>query len=149
MEEAVYVLQGVAEQWVGEEVRQLKAGEMAYVPKNTVHATFNSGRGVLRILSVLSSAKSKGAALIDMAEQEPWRSVSLVDTGVLADKRRALSKAKKAVSAGKAGSVSPMLKERNDQARKAARGSRAAKTASSGEKSTAKKRTAKKRKKND
>ncbi len=141
MEEAVYVLHGVAEQWVGEEVRLLEAGEMAHIPRDTVHATFNSGGGVLRVLSVLSAAKAKEPALVDMAGQEPWRSISLVSTGDLVEKRRALARGKKAVRCAEAGGVSPASDARGGPARKDARGSRAAKTArSTGKASRGKKR---------
>ena len=40
-EEIIYVISGKAEQWVGEEFRILAAGEMALIPKDTVHGTYN------------------------------------------------------------------------------------------------------------
>src|SRR5687768_7167372 len=38
-EEIIYVLEGIAEQWVGRERQRLSAGEMAHIPKNIPHAT--------------------------------------------------------------------------------------------------------------
>ena len=43
-EEIIYVLDGVAEQWVDREKRRLKAGEIAFIPKNVVHAIHNPSK---------------------------------------------------------------------------------------------------------
>ena len=56
MEEIIYVLEGKAEQWVGEEMKMLGPGEMAHVPMDVTHATCNAGPGALRFLSVLGPA---------------------------------------------------------------------------------------------
>ena len=75
MEEIIYVLEGKAEQWVDREMRVLGPGEMAHIPMNVVHGTYNAGSGVLRFLAILSPAKFKGPALIDKSNEEPWRSM--------------------------------------------------------------------------
>lgn len=74
-EEIIYVLDGTAEQWVGEEKRVLRAGDMAHVPRDTPHATFNVGAGELRFLAVLGPAEAPEPFTVDVYTQEPWRSL--------------------------------------------------------------------------
>jgi quercetin dioxygenase-like cupin family protein len=75
MEEIIYVLEGTAEQWVEREKRLLQPGEVAHIPKNVVHGTYNLGRDTLRVLAILSPAKIQGPALVDVSQEEPWRSL--------------------------------------------------------------------------
>jgi len=74
-EEIIYVLSGVAEQWVGKEKRRLGPGEMAHIPKDTPHATVNPGLGELKFLAILSPVNAPGEFAVDVFEQEPWRSL--------------------------------------------------------------------------
>jgi len=41
MEEIIYVVEGRAEQWVDRGKRTLEAGEIAHLPRDVVHATYN------------------------------------------------------------------------------------------------------------
>jgi len=75
-EEIIYVLEGEAEQWVGKEKRLLKPGEMAHIPKNTPHATYNIGRSLLKFLAILSPVEAEGEFAVDVSDHEPWRSLS-------------------------------------------------------------------------
>lgn len=75
MEEIIYVLQGTAEQWVDREKQQLRAGEMAHIPRDVVHGTYNAGEGTLHFLAILSPAKIEGPPLVDMSREEPWKSL--------------------------------------------------------------------------
>ena len=75
MEEIIYVLEGTAEQWVDREKKILTAGEMAHIPQDVVHGTYNAGAETLHFLAILSPAKIQGPALIDMSQEEPWRSL--------------------------------------------------------------------------
>ena len=75
LDEIIYVVEGVAEQWVDRENSRLKAGEIAYIPKGVVHATHNPTKNRLTFLAILSPAASKGPALIDHFNDEPWRSL--------------------------------------------------------------------------
>ena len=75
MEEVLYVVDGRAEQWVGREKRILGPGELAHVPRNEVHGTYNVFDQPLTFLAVLSPAKFDGPALIDVSHEEPWRSL--------------------------------------------------------------------------
>lgn len=77
-EEVIYVLEGIAEQWVGRELRKLGPGEMAHIPKNTPHATRNPGPGVLKFLAILSPVEAEGEFAVDVFEEEPWRSLMRV-----------------------------------------------------------------------
>jgi quercetin dioxygenase-like cupin family protein len=75
MEEIIYILSGTAEQWVDRQKRILTAGQSAHIPADMVHGTYNFGSETLSLLAILSPAKIKGPPLIDMSEEEPWRSL--------------------------------------------------------------------------
>ena len=75
MEELLYYVEGRAEQWVGREKRILKAGDVAHVPLNEVHGTYNVFDEPVTFLAVLSPAVIDGPALIDVSQDEPWRSI--------------------------------------------------------------------------
>ena len=72
MEEIIYVLSGQAEQWVEWEQRILGPGEIAHIPVDVVHGTYNPFETVLEFLAILSPAKFEGPALIDVCEEMPW-----------------------------------------------------------------------------
>ena len=72
-EEVIYILEGQAEQWVGQEKRILGPGDAAHIPTDVVHATHNLGDGELRFLAILSPTHPDGPGLIDMFDQDPWR----------------------------------------------------------------------------
>lgn len=75
MEEIIYVLSGTAEQWVDRQKQILAAGQAAHIPTDVVHGTYNAGSETLEFLAILSPAKIKGPPLVDMSEEEPWRSI--------------------------------------------------------------------------
>ncbi len=72
MEEIIYVISGKAEQWVDEKVQVLNPGEMAHIPKNVIHGTYNPFDEPLVFLAILAPAKFEGPALIDEFENHPW-----------------------------------------------------------------------------
>jgi quercetin dioxygenase-like cupin family protein len=74
-EEIIYVLEGVAEQWVGEQKRLHLPGEMAHIPRNTPHATRNAGTNTLKFLAILSPVEAPGEFSVDVFEKEPWCSL--------------------------------------------------------------------------
>ena len=74
-EEIIYILEGVAEQWVDREKRILGPGDIAHIPRDVVHGTYNIGDSTLRFLAILSPAIISGPPLIDMSEEEPWKSL--------------------------------------------------------------------------
>lgn len=75
MEEIIYVLEGQAEQWVERESRILGPGDMAHIPIDVVHGTYNPFGTTLRFLAILSPARFEGPALIDVSAQAPWCSL--------------------------------------------------------------------------
>lgn len=75
MEEIIYVESGVAEQWVGDQRRLLRAGESAHIPADMVHGTYNAGEETLVFLAILSPARATGPVLVDESTNEPWRSL--------------------------------------------------------------------------
>ena len=75
-EEAIYVIEGEVEQWVGPRRRTLRAGDSAFIGKDVVHASFNASNRASKLLAVLSpSVGPEGYELVDVAEQEPWASI--------------------------------------------------------------------------
>ena len=74
-EEIIYVLDGVAEQWVDREKRLLKAGESAFIPAKVVHAIHNTTKKPMSFLAILSPAEARGPFLVDCYDDEPWRSL--------------------------------------------------------------------------
>jgi quercetin dioxygenase-like cupin family protein len=74
-EEIIYVVEGCAEQWVGKEKRLLNLGEMALIPANTPHATFNPGPATLVFLAILSPVEAPGEFTVDVFDQEPWKTI--------------------------------------------------------------------------
>ena len=75
LEEVIYVLEGTAEQWVDRKRRILNPGDTAHIPIDVVHGTYNAGSTTLRFLAILSPAKFTGPALIDVSQEEPWKSL--------------------------------------------------------------------------
>lgn len=74
-EEIIYVLEGQAEQWVGEEKHILGPGGMAMIPANLPHATFNAGDSPLRFLAILSPVEAPGPFTVDVFDEEPWQTL--------------------------------------------------------------------------
>ena len=75
MEEVLYYVSGRAEQWVGTERRVMQAGEVAFVPQDEVHGTYNVFDEPVVFLAILSPAEIDGPALVDVSADEPWRSI--------------------------------------------------------------------------
>jgi quercetin dioxygenase-like cupin family protein len=74
-EEIIYIVDGVAEQWVDREKRTLRRGETAFIRENVVHAIFNSSANPMTFLAILSPAEAPGPFLVDCFDDEPWRSL--------------------------------------------------------------------------
>jgi quercetin dioxygenase-like cupin family protein len=75
LEEVIYVIEGRAEQWVGRVRRDLGPGDIAHIPADEVHATYNAGDSTLVFLAILSPAASDGPAVVDVSREEPWASL--------------------------------------------------------------------------
>ncbi len=74
-EEIIYVVSGQAEQWVEDEYRILKAGEMALIPRGTVHGTYNPFDEDVTFLAILSPLNGGDPNIVDVSEEEPWSSL--------------------------------------------------------------------------
>ncbi|ADB14769.1 Cupin 2 conserved barrel domain protein [Pirellula staleyi DSM 6068] len=75
MEEIIYVVSGTCEQWVDQERKILRVGDVAHIPMDMVHGSYNVGDDTLVLLAILSPAKFEGPALIDVSTEEPWASL--------------------------------------------------------------------------
>lgn len=75
MEEIIYVISGRAEQWVDRASRALGPGEVAHIPRDVVHGTYNASDEPLVFLAILSPARFEGPALVDVSHEEPWASL--------------------------------------------------------------------------
>ena len=75
-DEIIIVLKGKVEQWVDQNKQILEAGDSAFVPKNTVHGSFNTFNEPVSLQVVLAPAQGEsGYELVDVAEEEPWKSI--------------------------------------------------------------------------
>ena len=74
-EEILYVIEGEAEQWVDTERRMLGPGDVAHIPKDVVHATYNPSDRPLVFLAMLSPATDQPPESVDLCNEEPWRSL--------------------------------------------------------------------------
>ncbi|MBN9691234.1 MAG: cupin domain-containing protein [Verrucomicrobia bacterium] len=75
LEEVIYVLEGEVEQWVEQEKRILKPGEVAHIPAGMVHATFNPTQQDAVILAILSPAVYAGPFAVDVSGETPWNAL--------------------------------------------------------------------------
>lgn len=75
MDEIIYILAGEVEQWYEREKRTLKAGDVIYIPRGVIHGTYNSSNAEADFLAVLTPAKINGPMTVEVADQEPWRSL--------------------------------------------------------------------------
>jgi quercetin dioxygenase-like cupin family protein len=75
MEEMLYYVSGRAEQWVGDRKRILGPGDVAHVPIDEVHGTYNVFDEPVVFVAILSPARFDGPALIDVSSDEPWCSL--------------------------------------------------------------------------
>ena len=72
-EEIIYVLSGKLEQWVEQEKRILGPGDVIFLPKGVVHASYNVGDEDVRLFVVFSpSVGESGFSTIEVADQAPW-----------------------------------------------------------------------------
>ena len=72
MEEILYYLEGRAQQWVGRQHRILGPGDVAHIPMDEVHGTYNIFAEPVTFLAILGPAKIPGPMLIDVYKDEPW-----------------------------------------------------------------------------
>ena len=74
-EEALYYLAGRAEQWVDGERRVLGPGDVAHVPTDVVHGTYNVFDEPCTFLAILGSPRFTEPMVVDVFREEPWVSL--------------------------------------------------------------------------
>ena len=77
-EEVILLRSGAVEQWIREERKELRAGDVAFIPMDTVHATFVAPDATepARLLVVLGPSHGiAGYEAVDASTEEPWASL--------------------------------------------------------------------------
>lgn len=74
-EEALYFLEGRAEQWVDGKSRIVGPGDVVHVPLNAVHGTYNVFDEPSVFLAFLASPEFTDPMVIDVCREEPWSSL--------------------------------------------------------------------------
>jgi quercetin dioxygenase-like cupin family protein len=75
-EELLYVVEGQIEQWIEKNKQDLGPADSAFVPADTVHASFNTGSKPARLLAILGPCSGPdGYVLVDMSGEAPWNSL--------------------------------------------------------------------------
>ncbi len=75
-EEIIYMIDGTVEQWIRDKKQIIKGGDVAFIPQDTVHASFNEFAKDVKILAILGPAiGDAGYELEDVSEEEPWKSL--------------------------------------------------------------------------
>ncbi len=73
MEEIIYIVSGAAEQWVDQESRRLGAGDIAHIPKDIVHGTYNAGDETLVLPGdPLAGDLRRDRQAVDVSGEAPW-----------------------------------------------------------------------------
>ena len=75
-DEIIYMMSGKCEQWIRDKKQIIKSGDVAFIPKDTVHGGFNDFEEEVKLLAILSPAVGDaGYELEDVSEEEPWNSL--------------------------------------------------------------------------
>jgi quercetin dioxygenase-like cupin family protein len=75
-EQLVIVVSGWVEQWVGTERQEMNSGDSVFSGPDVVHATFNLGTEAAKLQLILGPAVGDtGYEFVDVAAEEPWRSL--------------------------------------------------------------------------
>ena len=73
-EQVIYVVAGTIEQWIKQQKCVLGPGDSAFIPPDTVHASFNIGETDAKLITILGPcAGAIGYELVDMAGVVPWK----------------------------------------------------------------------------
>jgi quercetin dioxygenase-like cupin family protein len=72
-EEVIHVIGGKVEQWIDQQRHNLGPNDSAFIPADTVHASFNAGDEPAKLLAILGPCVGEnGYELVDVSEQAPW-----------------------------------------------------------------------------
>jgi quercetin dioxygenase-like cupin family protein len=72
-EELLFVVAGRVEQWIDQVKRVLGPGDSAFIPADTVHASFNIDENETKVLAILGpSVCDNGYEMVDVSGEAPW-----------------------------------------------------------------------------
>ncbi len=75
-DEVIHVIEGTMEQWLEKEKKTLEPRDSVFIPRGTVHASFNTGSSTLRVVAILGPcAGEDGYELVDVSGEAPWKSL--------------------------------------------------------------------------
>lgn len=75
-EEVIYVVQGQVEQWLEQKKQILNPGDAVFIPKDMVHASFNTFAQPAKLLAILAPCVMEaGYVSVEVGDQEPWQSL--------------------------------------------------------------------------
>lgn len=75
-EEVIYVVAGQVEQWLETEKQILNPGDSVFIPKDVVHASFNTFAQPAKLLAILAPCVTgAGYVSVEVGDQEPWQSL--------------------------------------------------------------------------
>ena len=72
-DEVIHVIEGTMEQWLEKEMKILQSRDSVFIPKDTVHASFNTGSSTARVIAILGPcAGESGYEQVDVSREAPW-----------------------------------------------------------------------------
>jgi quercetin dioxygenase-like cupin family protein len=75
-EEVIYVVAGQVEQWLEAEKQILNPGDSIFIPKDMVHASFNTFAQPAKLLAILAPCVTDaGYVSVEVGDQAPWNSL--------------------------------------------------------------------------
>jgi quercetin dioxygenase-like cupin family protein len=75
-EEVIYVMSGEIEQWLETEKQILRSGDSIFIDADIVHASFNVGSELARLMVVLGPCVGQGGyEVVEVADQSPWNTL--------------------------------------------------------------------------
>ena len=75
-EEVIYVMSGQVEQWLETEKQMLGPGDSIYIDADVVHASFNTGTELAKLMVVLGPCVGEGGyEVVEVGDQAPWNSL--------------------------------------------------------------------------
>ncbi len=75
-DEALYLIDGSLEAWIDQEKRTLNPGDTMWLPKGTVHASFNTSGKPAKMFVLLTpviTSEELGFELVDVSGETPWK----------------------------------------------------------------------------
>ena len=72
----IYVIEGQVEQWLEQTSQILNPGDSVFIPKDIVHASFNTSANPAKLLAILAPCVTEaGYVSVEVGDQEPWKSL--------------------------------------------------------------------------